>query len=38
VKQLVKMSKYETWTNYKEWLALNVEGMYRHVHMHRRPN
>jgi len=38
VKQLVKMAKYETWTNYKEWLALNVEGMYRHVQMHRRPN
>jgi glyoxylase-like metal-dependent hydrolase (beta-lactamase superfamily II) len=38
VKQLVKMAKYETWTNYKEWLAPNVEGMYRHVQMHRRPN
>jgi glyoxylase-like metal-dependent hydrolase (beta-lactamase superfamily II) len=38
VKQLVKMAKYETWTNYKEWLAPNVEGMYRQVQMHRRPN
>ncbi len=38
VKQLVKLPKYEKWTNYREWLPLNVEGMYRHVQMHRRPN
>jgi len=38
VKQLVKMPKYATWTNYEQWLTLNVEGMYRHVQMHRRPN
>ena len=38
VKQLVKMPKYATWTNYEQWLPLNVEGMYRHVQMHRRPN
>src|SRR5438876_10392696 len=37
VKQLVKMPKYATWTNYEQWLTLNVEGMYRHVQMHRRP-
>ncbi|OLD75111.1 MAG: hypothetical protein AUG87_14170, partial [Candidatus Rokubacteria bacterium 13_1_20CM_4_70_14] len=29
VKQLVKMPKYATWTNYEQWLTLNVEGMYR---------
>lgn len=38
VKQLVKMPKYAKWTNYEQWLTLNVEGMYRHVQMHRRPN
>ena len=38
VKQLVKMPKYSSWTNYEQWLTLNVEGMYRHVQMHRRPN
>jgi glyoxylase-like metal-dependent hydrolase (beta-lactamase superfamily II) len=38
VKLLVKLPKYEKWTNYREWLPLNVEGMYRHVQMHRRPN
>jgi glyoxylase-like metal-dependent hydrolase (beta-lactamase superfamily II) len=38
VKQLVKMPGYVNWTNYEQWLPLNVEGMYRHVQMHRRPN
>jgi hypothetical protein len=38
VKQLVKLPKYEKWGAYKEWFPLNVEGMYRHVQMHRRPN
>jgi glyoxylase-like metal-dependent hydrolase (beta-lactamase superfamily II) len=31
VKQQVKLPKYESWTNYKEWLGLNAEGMYRHL-------
>jgi hypothetical protein len=31
VKQLVKLPKYESWTNYKEWLGLNAEGMYQHL-------
>ncbi len=38
VRRLVKMPKYEKWTNYEQWLPLNVEGMYRHVQLHRRPN
>ncbi|MBI2162144.1 MAG: hypothetical protein HYU25_17500 [Candidatus Rokubacteria bacterium] len=38
VKQLVKLPKYEKWGAYKEWFPLNVEGMYRHVQMHRRGN
>jgi glyoxylase-like metal-dependent hydrolase (beta-lactamase superfamily II) len=38
VKQLVKLPKYEKWTQYQAWFPLNVEGMYRHVQMHRRPN
>jgi glyoxylase-like metal-dependent hydrolase (beta-lactamase superfamily II) len=37
-KQLVKMSKYEKWGNYQQWLPLNVEGMYRYVSLYRRPN
>ena len=38
VKQLVKMAKYAKWATYEQALGLNVEGMYRHVQMHRRPN
>jgi glyoxylase-like metal-dependent hydrolase (beta-lactamase superfamily II) len=38
VKQSVRLPKYEGWGGYKEWFALNVEGMYRHVQLHRRPN
>ena len=38
IKQLVTMEKYRDWSNYKEYLPLNIEGMVRHVQMHRRPN
>lgn len=38
VKQAVKLSKYEKWTNYQQWFPLNVEGMYRHVQLHRSRN
>lgn len=38
VKQLVKLPTYEKRTQYQAWFPLNVEGMYRHVQMHRRPN
>ena len=38
MKQLVKMEKYSNWGQYKEYLPLNIEGMVRHVQMHRRPN
>lgn len=37
-KQLVKLTKYEKWTNYQQWLPLNVEGMYRYLAVYRRPN
>ncbi|MGH7267113.1 MAG: MBL fold metallo-hydrolase [Candidatus Rokuibacteriota bacterium] len=37
-KQLVKLPKYERWAGYQQMFPLNVEGMYRHVQMHRRPN
>jgi glyoxylase-like metal-dependent hydrolase (beta-lactamase superfamily II) len=38
VKQLVKLPKYEKWAGYQQSFPLNVEGMYRHVQMHRRGN
>jgi glyoxylase-like metal-dependent hydrolase (beta-lactamase superfamily II) len=37
-KQLVKLTKYEKWGNYQQWLPLNVEGMYRYMSIYRRPN
>jgi glyoxylase-like metal-dependent hydrolase (beta-lactamase superfamily II) len=38
IKQSVKMEKYRSWASYDEWLPLNIEGMYRHLSLHRRPN
>ena len=38
MKQAIQMKKYEGWTAYKEWLALNVEGMFRLVQATRRSN
>ena len=37
IKRLVTLPKYAAW-NPKEWLPLNVEGMYRLVQGQRRPN
>jgi glyoxylase-like metal-dependent hydrolase (beta-lactamase superfamily II) len=36
--QTIKLPKYESWTNYKESLALNIQGMYRLIQANRRPN
>jgi glyoxylase-like metal-dependent hydrolase (beta-lactamase superfamily II) len=38
MKQLIKMEKYAKWGNYEQMLQLNIEGMYRHVQLHRRGN
>lgn len=38
IKQLVKMDKYSGWGNYKNYLPLNIDGMARHLQMHRLPN
>lgn len=38
IKQLVKMDKYSGWSNHKNYLPLNIEGMARHLQMHRLPN
>ena len=35
IKELVKMEKYSQWAQYKNFLPLNIEGMYRHVQLHR---
>ena len=38
IKRLIKMEKYANWGNYKTYLPLNIEGMHRHIQLHRRPN
>jgi glyoxylase-like metal-dependent hydrolase (beta-lactamase superfamily II) len=38
MKTLIKMEKYTRWAGYEQMLPLNIEGMYRHVQMHRRGN
>ncbi|HXH12792.1 MAG TPA: MBL fold metallo-hydrolase [Alphaproteobacteria bacterium] len=38
MKELIKLPKYEKWAGYQQMLPLNIEGMYRHVQLHRRPN
>ncbi|MDZ4346995.1 MAG: MBL fold metallo-hydrolase [Candidatus Binatia bacterium] len=38
IKQLVKLDKYSGWGNYRNYLSLNIEGMARHLQMHRSPN
>jgi len=43
MKQLSTLPKYEKWSNYQNerpelrWFPMNIEGMYRHVQMHRVP-
>lgn len=36
LKTSIKLDKYQKWFRYKEFLPLNVEGMYRQIALHRR--
>ena len=36
LKTSIKLEKYQKWFRYKEFLPLNVEGMYRQIALHRR--
>ncbi len=38
VKALVTLPKYQAWGGYQQMFPLNVEGMYRHVQLHRVRN
>jgi glyoxylase-like metal-dependent hydrolase (beta-lactamase superfamily II) len=38
MKTLIKLPKYEKWAGYQQMFPLNIEGMYQHVQLHRRPN
>jgi glyoxylase-like metal-dependent hydrolase (beta-lactamase superfamily II) len=31
IKRAVKMPEYESWGSYRDWVELNVEGMYRYL-------
>lgn len=38
IKQTVTMDAYRDWGRYDQWRELNVQGMYRHLQLYRRPN
>jgi glyoxylase-like metal-dependent hydrolase (beta-lactamase superfamily II) len=38
MKTLIKLPRYEKWASYQQWFPLNIEGMYRHVQLHRLQN
>lgn len=38
MKRMINLSKYESWGAYKDFVPLNIEGMYRLVQANRRPN
>ncbi len=38
MQQSIRLEKYKDWGHYKEWLALNIEGVYERVKLHRRGN
>lgn len=33
----ITMPKYESWSQYKAWLPMNIEGIYNRVKLQRRP-
>ncbi|MFQ5757716.1 MAG: MBL fold metallo-hydrolase [Acidiferrobacterales bacterium] len=38
MQQSIRLEKYKDWGQHKEWLALNIEGVYERVKLHRRGN
>ncbi len=38
MQQSIRLEKYEDWGQYKQWLPLNIEGLYRNIQLHRRGN
>ena len=38
LKQTIKLDKYKDWSQYKDWLPLNIEGAYRRISLQRRGN
>ncbi len=37
-KTKIRLDRYADWSRYEDWLPLNIEGMYRRIQLHRRPN
>lgn len=37
MKQSISLPKYASWSQYKAWLPLNIEGVYNRVKLQRRP-
>jgi glyoxylase-like metal-dependent hydrolase (beta-lactamase superfamily II) len=38
LKASIKLDKYQDWFKYEDWLALNIEGVYNRIALHRRGN
>jgi glyoxylase-like metal-dependent hydrolase (beta-lactamase superfamily II) len=38
LQQGISMEKYKDWSQYKEWLPLNIEGIYQRIQLQRRGN
>ncbi len=38
MQQGIKLEKYKEWNQYKQWMPLNIEGLYRNIQLHRRGN
>jgi glyoxylase-like metal-dependent hydrolase (beta-lactamase superfamily II) len=37
MKQSIQLPKYASWSQYKAWLPLNIEGVYNRIKLQRRP-
>lgn len=38
MKQTITLDKYKDWGRHKDWMLLNIEGVYNQIRLHRRPN
>jgi glyoxylase-like metal-dependent hydrolase (beta-lactamase superfamily II) len=38
LQQSISMDKYSNWSQYKDWLPLNIEGIYQRIQLQRRGN
>ena len=38
MKATIKLEKYKDWGQFEAWMALNIEGIYNQIRLHRRGN